>query len=60
MFMHIVLLCLSVRMIQLEKRRTDLNEFWYERYAIGCYHKLVLFNFLQSIIPTWRKNEIVR
>jgi hypothetical protein len=27
--------CLSVRMIQLENRWTDLDEIWYGRYAIG-------------------------
>jgi hypothetical protein len=32
--------CLSVRMIQLENRWTDLDEIWYGRYAI-------LFNFIQ-------------
>jgi hypothetical protein len=26
---------LSVRMIKLEKRWTDLDEIWYGRYAIG-------------------------
>jgi hypothetical protein len=28
-------------MIQLENRWTDLDEIWYERYAIGVYSKIV-------------------
>jgi hypothetical protein len=44
-------------MIQLENRLTDLDEIWYERYAIGEYPKIVLFNFLQSVIPTWRTTK---
>jgi hypothetical protein len=44
--------CLHVRMIQLENRWTDLDDIWYERYAIEDYHKIVLHNFLQSVIPT--------
>jgi hypothetical protein len=38
--------CLSVRMIQLESRWTDLDEIWYGRHAIGDYPKIVLYNFL--------------
>jgi hypothetical protein len=37
---------LSVRMIQLENRWTDLDGIWYGRYAIGIYPKIVIFNFL--------------
>jgi hypothetical protein len=36
------------------------SEIWYGRYAIGGCSKLVLFNFLQSVIPTWRMLKIVR
>jgi hypothetical protein len=43
---------LSVRMIQLENRWTDLNEIWYGRYATGDYPKMIFFNFLQSVMPT--------
>jgi hypothetical protein len=50
--------CLSVRMIQLENRWTDLDENWYGRYAIGRYP--LTPNFLQSTIQTWRTNELVR
>jgi hypothetical protein len=39
--------CLSVRMIQLDNRWTDVDEIWYGRYATGDYPKIVLFNFLQ-------------
>jgi hypothetical protein len=44
--------CLSVRMIQLENRWMDLDEILYGRYAIGYYPTIVLFDFLQSVIPT--------
>jgi hypothetical protein len=37
---------LSVRMIQLENRWTDLDEIWYGRYATGDYLKIVLLNSL--------------
>jgi hypothetical protein len=52
--------CLSVRMIQLDNLWTDLDEIWNGYYAIGIFPKIVLFNFLQSIIPTWRTNKLVR
>jgi hypothetical protein len=48
----------SARMIQLRNRWTDLDEIWYGRHAIGDYPKIVLLNFLQSVIPTWRTNEL--
>jgi hypothetical protein len=51
---------LSVRAIQLENRLTDLDDIWYGRYATGVYPKIILLNFLQSVIPTWRMNELVR
>jgi hypothetical protein len=49
-----------VRMIQLKDRWTDLDEIWYGRYAIGDYPKIVLYNFLQSVMPAWPANELVR
>jgi hypothetical protein len=52
--------CLSVCMIKLENWWTDFDEIWYGRYAVGGYRFLILFNFLQSIIPTWQTNELVR
>jgi hypothetical protein len=53
-------ICLSVHMIQLDNRWTDLDEIWYGRYTIGIYPKIVLFNLLHSIILTWRTNKLVR
>lgn len=35
-------------MIQFNNRMTDLNEIWYERYAIRVYLKIVLFSFIQK------------
>jgi hypothetical protein len=61
--MHIGLVmsvCLSVRMIQLENRWMDLDEILSGHYAIGDYRKIVLVNFLQLVIPTWRTNKLVR
>jgi hypothetical protein len=52
--------CLSVRMIQLENRWTDLDEIWYGYYAIGDYPEIVLLSFLKSVIRTWRTNKLVR
>jgi hypothetical protein len=52
--------CLSVhpcvRMIKLENRWTDLDEIWYR----CAYLKILPFNILQPVIPTWRTNEPVR
>jgi hypothetical protein len=48
--------CVSVHMIQ----QTDLDEIWYGRYAIGEYPKILLLNFLQSVIPTWWTNKLLR
>jgi hypothetical protein len=44
-------------MIQLENRWTDLDEIWYGLCAIGDFPKIVLLNYLQSIIPKWRSNR---
>jgi hypothetical protein len=50
---HVYLsVCLSVRMIQLENRWTDLDEILYGYYATGFHPKIILLNFLQSVIPT--------
>jgi hypothetical protein len=47
-------------MIQLENLRPDLDEIWHGCYATGGYPKLILFNFLQLVIPAWWTNELVR
>jgi hypothetical protein len=56
--------CLSVRpyirMIQLENHWTYLDKIWYGVCAIGEYRKIVLFNFLQSLITKWRTKKLVR
>jgi hypothetical protein len=52
--------CLSVRMIQLENRWTYLDEIWFGPHVIGDYLKIVLLNFLQSVIPPWRTSKLVR
>lgn len=38
--------CLSVRIIQIENRWTELDEIKYGCYAIGSYPKILLSNFL--------------
>jgi hypothetical protein len=48
---------LSVRMIKLENRWTDLDVIWYGLYATGEYPKILFLNFLQSLIPTWRDEQ---
>jgi hypothetical protein len=53
-------ICPPVRTIKIENRWTDLDEIWYGCYAIGKYPKIVLYDFLQSVIPTWRANKLVR
>jgi hypothetical protein len=55
-----VSVCPSVRIIELDNRWTDLDEIWYVRYATGFYRKIILLNFVSSVIPTWRTNELVR
>jgi hypothetical protein len=49
--------CLSICMIQLKNHWTELDGIRYRRYAIGDYHKIVLYNFQQSVIPTWRGEQ---
>jgi hypothetical protein len=39
---------------------TDFNKNWHERYATGGHLNRVLLNFLQSVITTWWRREIVR
>jgi hypothetical protein len=29
-------------------------------YGTGVYNNIVIFNFLQSVMPTWSTNELVR
>jgi hypothetical protein len=45
--------CLSIHMIQLKNCWTDLDRIWYGRCAILVYPKIVIFDFLQSVIPRW-------
>jgi hypothetical protein len=33
---------------------------WHGRYAIAVNLKIVLFNLLQWVIPTWRRNKLVK
>jgi hypothetical protein len=47
-------------MIQLENWWTDLDEIGYGGYAVGDTPKIVLLNFLPSVIPTWQMNKLVR
>jgi hypothetical protein len=42
------------------KQLDGIYEIWYERYATGDNYKLILLNFLQSVIPTWRVLDVVR
>jgi hypothetical protein len=44
----------------LENDWTDFYEVWYGRYAIGDYSKLIILNFVRSVIPTWRMLKIAR
>jgi hypothetical protein len=46
------LLCLYIRIIQLENRWQDLDEIWYGQYVFGKHPKIVLFNFIQAVLPT--------
>jgi hypothetical protein len=52
--------CLSVHMIQLKNRWMDLDKISYGHYATGDYPKIIIYNLLQSVIPTWRANKLVR
>jgi hypothetical protein len=51
---------LSVHMIPLDNHWTDLDDIWYVSHAIGVCLKIIHVMFLESVIPTWRTNEIVR
>jgi hypothetical protein len=37
----------------------DFDEILYGHYAIEGYPKLILFSFLQLVIPTWWMNELL-
>lgn len=50
--------CLSVSVIQVENRWTDLDEIWYGHFGSGNHPKIVHFNFPQSIISIWRTNNL--
>jgi hypothetical protein len=50
--------CLSVHIIQLVNRWTDLDEIWHRRYTSDVHPKIMRFNFLRSVIPTWRANGL--
>jgi hypothetical protein len=52
--------CLSVRVIQIENRWSDLYGIWCAWYATTYVSKIVISNFLQSVISTWRTNKLVR
>jgi hypothetical protein len=39
-------------MIQLKNRWTDLDGIWFGRYVIEDYPERMLYNFLQTVIPT--------
>jgi hypothetical protein len=43
----------SVRMIELETHWTNFDYVWCRRHATAVCPELLLFNFLQSVIPTW-------
>jgi hypothetical protein len=47
-------------MLQFKNCWTDFDEISYGLYAIGGYPKIILFNFLQIIIPIWQKHELVK
>jgi hypothetical protein len=47
-------------MIQIENSLMDLDEMWYEHCAIGSFPKIVFLSFLQSSIPEWQMNVLVR
>jgi hypothetical protein len=50
--------CLSVYVF--ENRWTDLDEIWYGHYDIGVYSKIVLSDFLQSVVSTLWTNGLLR
>jgi hypothetical protein len=52
--------CPPVRMIQLENLWMDFDDICHGCYAIGGHPKLVFFNFVQSVIPTWQMHELLR
>jgi hypothetical protein len=49
----------SAGMIQLKKCWADLDKISHGLYAICVYPKIVLFEFLQLVILTWRTNKPV-
>jgi hypothetical protein len=41
-----------------EPAQTDFHETWYEHCATGGCCKALSFNFLQSVITTWKKEPM--
>jgi len=37
---------------------TDFHEIYYDHYAIGRHTTRVIFNFLQSVLITWRTHAV--
>jgi len=56
---HIYILCIYVCLISTFELTDNFYDIWCERYVTKGRRKLVHFNFLQSVITTWRTHEIV-
>jgi hypothetical protein len=53
--------CPSVRLQDSTwKMLEDLDEIWHGHYVIWVYPKIIVSSFLQSVVPTWWKNEYTR
>jgi hypothetical protein len=42
----------TIHMIHLENHWPDLDDIWYGCCAIGVYPNIILFSFLQLVVPT--------
>lgn len=51
---------LQVRISHVENEWAEMNEIWYEYYAVGEYLTRIVVNSRSSIIPTKRLLELVR
>jgi hypothetical protein len=52
--------CLYVCTIQLKNCWMDKDKIWYECYATGGCPKIKLFCFLQSVVPKWWMQKLVK
>jgi hypothetical protein len=50
---RLIVAVVTARVCQLETRLMDFSEIWYGHYAFGGHLKLLLADFIKSVIMWW-------